>query len=222
MSQQRLDVRDLPKSAKHPRIFEVFDSLPPARSFVLINNHEPRHLRAEFDVDHHGEFGWRYLERGPDRWQVEITRLATTPTPQILCSTGEVTAAAQVTDVAAGAVWKLPSSRRDLDANIIHLQAGSKIDSHVGPDLDVLVHVLQGNGELITEIETLILQPESLLWLPRRSRREIVAGPQGLTYLTVHPRRPGMTIQAAPPPPKRATHRQHWAGPGDDAAAGPA
>ena len=220
MSQQQLDVRDLPKSAKHPRIFELFDSLPPAQSFVLINNHEPRHLRAEFDVDHHGEFGWRYLEQGPDRWQIQITRLAATPTPQILCDTREVAAADQVSE-AAGAVWKLPMSRRDLDANIIHLQAGSKIDSHAGPDLDVLVHVLQGNGELITETETLTLQPGSLLWLPRRSRREIAAGPQGLTYLTVHPRRPGMTIQAAPPPPERATPRRHRAARGDDLAAGP-
>ena len=211
MSQQELDVRDLPKSAKHPRIFELFDSLLPAQSFVLINNHEPRHLRAEFDVDHHGEFGWRYLERGPDRWQIEITRLAVTPTPQILCDTGEVTAAAQVAE-GAGAVWKLPMSRRDLDANIIHLRAGSKIDSHAGPDLDVLVHVLQGNGELITEVDTLTLQPGSLLWLPRRSRREIVAGQQGLIYLTVHPRRPGMTIQDAAPPAERASPRQHRAG----------
>ena len=211
MSQRCLDVRDLPKSAKHPRIFEVFDSLLPAQSFVLINNHEPRHLRAEFDVDHHGEFGWRYLERGPDRWQIEITRLAATPTPQILCDTREVTAAAQVAE-AAGAVWKLPMSRRDLDANVIHLQAGSKIDIHAGPDLDVLVHVLQGNGELITETETLTLQPGSLLWLPRRSRREITAGPQGLTYLTVHPRRPGMTIQDAAPPTERAAPSPRRAG----------
>lgn len=211
MSQQCLDVRDLPKSAKHPRIFELFDSLLPAQSFVLINNHEPKHLRAEFDVDHHGEFGWRYLERGPDRWQIEITRLAATPTPQILCDTGEVTAAAQVAE-AAGAVWKLPMSRRDLDANVIHLQAGSKIDIHAGPDLDVLVHVLQGNGELITETETLTLQPGSLLWLPRRSRREITAGPQGLTYLTVHPRRPGMTIQDAAPPTERAAPSPRRAG----------
>ena len=219
MSQQRLDVRDLPKSAKHPRIFELFDALPPAQSFVLINNQEPRHLRAEFDTDHHGEFGWRYLERGPDRWQIEITRLAATPTPQIMCDTRQVTAAAQVTE-AAGAVWKLPMSRRDLDANIIHLQASSKIDPHAGPDLDVLVHVLQGNGELITEAETLTLQPGSLLWLPRRSRREIVAGHQGLTYLTIHPRRPGMTIQAAPPPQSEqpvANIEPH----GGDQAAGP-
>ena len=198
MAQQLLDVRGMAKPDKHPRIFELFDSLVPTQSFVLINNHDPRHLRDEFDADHHGEFAWRYLERGPDQWQIQITRLAATPTPQILCDTKEVTAAAEVDD-AVGAVWKLPMSRRHLDANIIRLQAGARIDTHAGPDLDVLVHVLHGDGEVVTEVDTLGLQPGTLLWLPRRSRREIAAGQQGLTYLTVHPRRPGMTIQDAPP-----------------------
>jgi quercetin dioxygenase-like cupin family protein len=61
--------------------------------------------------------------------------------------------------------------------------------------MDVIVHVLHGSGRLTSEVETLKLRPGALLWLPRLSRREIVAGESGLTYLTVHPRRPGLTIQ---------------------------
>jgi hypothetical protein len=67
--------------------------------------------------------------------------------------------------------------------------------SHAGPEFDVLLHILHGDGPLITEVGTLALRPGGLLWLPRLSRREIGAGDVGLTYLTVHPRRPGMTIQ---------------------------
>ena len=89
-------------------------------------------------------------------------------------------------------------SRRHLDSNIVHLPSRSRIDPHTGPDLDVLVHVLHGNGQLISEVETLELRPGALLWLPRLSRREIVAGEPGLTYLTVHPRRPGLTIRTVP------------------------
>jgi len=33
-----------------------------------------------------------------------------------------------------------------------------------------------------------------LVWLPRRSRRAIEAGAQGLSYLTVHRKRPGLSI----------------------------
>ena len=89
-------------------------------------------------------------------------------------------------------------SRRNLDANIIRLQPGSRIEAHAGPEFDVLLHILHGDGQLMTEVGTLALRPGGLLWLPRLSRREIVAGEVGLTYLTVHPRRPGMTIQLAP------------------------
>jgi hypothetical protein len=34
-----------------------------------------------------------------------------------------------------------------------------------------------------------------LLWLPHGSTRSITAGPQGLAYVTVHRRRPGMQIR---------------------------
>lgn len=219
MSQKQLDVRGLPKPAKHPRIFELFESLAPGESFVLINNHDPQHLHDEFDSDHRGEFGWQYLERGPRRWQIEITRLVGTAMPQILCDTAAVADAAEVGE-AHGAVWKLPMSRRHLDANIIHLLAGSRIEAHAGPDLDVLVHVLDGSGELMTELDTLTLQPGTLLWLPRRSRREFVAGQQGLTYLTVHPRRPGMTIQAAMPRGQRPSLGDGGPAPVDDVVVG--
>jgi len=40
------------------------------------------------------------------------------------------------------------------------------------------------------------LRPGSLVWLPRRSRREFTAGPDGLMYLTVHQRRQALTLIA--------------------------
>ncbi len=196
MGAQLLDVRGMRKAAKHPDIFQFFDSLAVGESFVLINDHDPQHLREEFETDHFGEYDWQYLQRGPE-WQIQITRRASTPMPQLLCDTHELTSGPRAAD-ASGAVWKLQMSRRHLDSNIVHLPPRSRIDPHTGPDMDVLVHVLHGNGRLIAEVETLDLRPGALLWLPRLSRREIVAGELGLTYLTVHPRRPGLTIQTVP------------------------
>ncbi|HET9647449.1 MAG TPA: DUF2249 domain-containing protein, partial [Microlunatus sp.] len=184
------------KPAKHPQIFQLFDSLAVGESFLLINDHNPRHLRDEFETDHFGEYDWQHVERGPEQWQIKITRRASTPTPQILCNTQDVASEPCAAD-GAGAVWKLQMERRHLDSNIVHLPPRSRIDPHAGPDLDVLVHVLHGDGRLTSEVETLELRPGALLWLPRLSRREIVAGEVGLTYLTVHPRRPGLTIQPA-------------------------
>ena len=200
MSEPQLDLRAIRKPDKHPRIFEGFDALGVGESFVLINNHDPKHLREEFEADHSGEFGWEYLQQGRERWEIRITRLASTPLPRILCDTREI-ATGQFGPDTVGAVWKLQVSRRHLDANIIHLEPGSRIQAHAGPDLDVLWHILHGDGQLMTEVGMLALRPGELLWLPRLSRREIAAGNEGLTYLTVHPRRPGITIQPVPQHP---------------------
>ncbi|MER0245930.1 hypothetical protein AAHZ94_28930 [Streptomyces sp. HSW2009] len=44
-----------------------------------------------------------------------------------------------------------------------------------------------------------LVRPGDLVWLPRGSRRAVSAGPAGLVYLTVHRRRPGLTIGAPAP-----------------------
>jgi quercetin dioxygenase-like cupin family protein len=96
---------------------------------------------------------------------------------------------------ARGAVWKLQARERDLDSNVIALPDGGGIDSHTGPDVHVLIHVLSGSGRLTTETGTIDLSPGALLWLPRRSRRQFVAGPDGLRYLTVHQRRRALVLE---------------------------
>ena len=65
MPDQELDVRPLPKPDKHPRIFQLFGALAVSESFVLVNNHDPRHLRREFETEYPAGFGWDYLDRGP-------------------------------------------------------------------------------------------------------------------------------------------------------------
>ncbi|HVT69763.1 MAG TPA: hypothetical protein VHF26_18570 [Trebonia sp.] len=95
-------------------------------------------------------------------------------------------------------LWKLQMRKRDLDSNIIALAPGATIDAHAGPDNDVLIHVLAGSGQLATELDTLALRAGSLAWLPRRSRRQFTAGPDGLRYLTVHQRRQALALVTAP------------------------
>lgn len=192
MSDQEVDVRPLAKPDKHPHIFRAFDRLAVGESFILVNNHDPRHLRDEFEADYPGSYGWDYLDRGPV-WRIRISRLSSTALPRILADTGQLTAGDGAPD-AAGAVWKLAMRQRDLDSNVIRLPPGQGIDSHLGPDLDVLLLVLDGTGWLGTERGSVDLRPGLLAWLPRRSRRQISAGPQGLTYLTVHGRRQALTL----------------------------
>ena len=194
-SSNELDVRSVPKPQRHPQIFARFASLEPLTSFILINGHDPRHLREEFERDHPGAYDWTYLESGPV-WRIQITRLTASDLPRILYDTDALVTHEVGSDL-SGPVWKLEMSHRDLDANVIHLQPHGRIDSHQGPDLDVLMHVLAGSGTLVHALDSLRLTSGSLIWLPRRSQRSIEAGAGGMTYLTVHPRRPGLVIDTA-------------------------
>jgi uncharacterized protein (DUF2249 family) len=195
MGDHELDVRPLRKPDKHPAIFQAYAAVPAGGSLLLVNDHDPRHLRDEFEVEHPGSYAWDYLAKDPGAWRIRITKLASTPLPRVLADT---TVLGTTSADATGAIWKLQMRERDLDSNIIALAPGATIDAHAGPDVDVLIHVLAGSGQLTTELDTLVLRMGSLIWLPRRSRRQLTAGPDGLRYLTVHQRRQALTLTTAP------------------------
>src|SRR5699024_3742966 len=148
------------------------------------------------EADHAGSYDWEYLNREMRDWRIKITKLSSTPLPHVLTDTSSMPAD---TADAAGAIWKLEARERDLDSNIIALQPNESIDSHTGPDLDVLMHVLGGSGTLETELTTIDLLPGALLWLPRRSQRQVNAGSEGLRYLTVHQRRQALVLETHRP-----------------------
>lgn len=200
MTEDELDVRALRKPDKHPTIFATYDNLAVGEAFVLINNHDPKHLRDEFEADQPNSFGWEYVERGPEVWRIRISKLTSTALPRVLVNTADLIDNARKDAAAAdvsGAVWKLQTRHRDLDSNIIALPPAGTIDAHTGPDLDVLIHVLAGDGELATEQGVVELNPGALVWLPRRSRRQFTAGPGGLRYLTVHQRRRSLVLESS-------------------------
>ncbi|MFC8101738.1 hypothetical protein [Streptomyces sp. NPDC057363] len=118
---------------------------------------------------------------------------ATPPLPRILCDTAELLSPGG--DVAAGALWKLAEPGRQLDANVVRVPAAGRVDTHTEPDLDVLLLVLDGAAALLCTDGERPLRAGVLTWLPHGSTRGVVAGPDGVTYLTVHRRRPGMRIQ---------------------------
>jgi uncharacterized protein (DUF2249 family)/quercetin dioxygenase-like cupin family protein len=194
MAIQELDVRGLRKPDRHPAIFQAYDALEVGGAVDLVNDHDPKHLREGFEVDHPGSHRWEYLDEGTEAWRIRITKLSSTPLPRVLCDTTAVVADAEPD--AAGALWKLRVRTRDLDSNLIQLPPFGTVEAHSGPDLDVLVHVVRGTGWLTTELDILELHAGSLVWLPRRSERAFTAGAEGLQYLTVHQRRQGLSLTA--------------------------
>ncbi|MGH9046811.1 MAG: DUF2249 domain-containing protein [Acidimicrobiales bacterium] len=74
--ESELDVRSLPHGQRHDTIFAAYDALGDGHGFVLVNDHDPKPLRYQFEAQHDGEFSWDYLEAGPKLWRVRIGRPA--------------------------------------------------------------------------------------------------------------------------------------------------
>ncbi|WP_054028640.1 DUF2249 domain-containing protein [Bacillus sp. FJAT-28004] len=61
-----IKVPEYPPQLKHKVIFESFDQLKPGEVMLLINDHDPRPLRYQFEATRSGQFSWEYLEQGPE------------------------------------------------------------------------------------------------------------------------------------------------------------
>jgi len=69
-----LDVRREPPARRHELIFDSYSALPGGSGFVLVNDHDPKPLKYQFEAEHAGQFTWDYLEQGPEVWRVRIGR----------------------------------------------------------------------------------------------------------------------------------------------------
>jgi uncharacterized protein (DUF2249 family) len=69
-----LDVRSEPPARRHELIFGTFAALPAGSAFELVNDHDPKPLRYQFEAEQAGRFSWEYLEQGPEVWRVRIGR----------------------------------------------------------------------------------------------------------------------------------------------------
>ena len=96
-----------------------------------------------------------------------------------------------------GAVWSIAEPERELDSNLIRLPADGVIETHVGAEVDTLIHVVRGGGALVTVDGEEPLRPGDVALLPRRTTRGFRAGGQGLEYLTVHRRRQSLQIKSS-------------------------
>ena len=70
-----IDVRGLPCELRRATIFETFDALLPGPSFQFINDHDPAGLKRHFEARGLMDYGWAYVEQGPEAWRIELTRV---------------------------------------------------------------------------------------------------------------------------------------------------
>lgn len=69
-----LDVTRIEPRLKHATIFEHFDALSGGEGFIISNDHDPRPLYYQLLGERGQTFSWEYLESGPERWQIKISK----------------------------------------------------------------------------------------------------------------------------------------------------
>jgi len=72
---ERLDARDLPCEQRFKRIMAAWHALPPGKAFVLVNNIDPLPLYYQLNTQFRCELEWRYLQRGPEVFEILVGRL---------------------------------------------------------------------------------------------------------------------------------------------------
>ena len=87
-----------------------------------------------------------------------------------------------------GALWRLDGE--DLQANLVRLDQGDGIEPHRNDEVDVLVVVVLGRGELTLDGQVHQLAPMVIACLPKGTVRAIQAVDGPLAYLSIHRRRP--------------------------------
>jgi quercetin dioxygenase-like cupin family protein len=99
-----------------------------------------------------------------------------------------------------GALWRLDGE--DLQANLVRLGRGDRIEPHRNDEVDVLVVVVLGRGELTLDGQVHQLAPMVVAHLPKGTVRAVEPVDEPLVYLSVHRRR-SAGLQVGRPPRRR-------------------
>jgi quercetin dioxygenase-like cupin family protein len=92
-----------------------------------------------------------------------------------------------------GPVWGAASA--DLNATLLEWPAGEGPPEHVNEERDVLYVVVGGSARLTVDGEPRELAAGEAAIVEKGARRALVAGPDGVRYLTAHTRRGGLELR---------------------------
>lgn len=71
---ETIDVRFFAQPVRNALILGNAARLGPGQAFIFVNDHDPRPLFYQLSNGFPGFFRWDYQAKGPDVWQICITR----------------------------------------------------------------------------------------------------------------------------------------------------
>ena len=70
-----LDLRSIMPFERHELIFKKWDELKAGETLKIINDHDPKPLRYQFEAEYKNQFTWEYDQSGPKDWIVRIKKI---------------------------------------------------------------------------------------------------------------------------------------------------
>lgn len=201
MTDTTIDVREIPPRERHPLIFSRYDALAPGASLELVNDHDPRPLRYQFEAERGGRFSWDYLEEGPDRWRVRITRHGDADAAR--GGHPLVTSVRRLVDEAEGGGGPIVLQETEQHRVVVlRLAQGDAITPH-DPDVAMTLVVVDGEGEALTSTGVTAIAPGDVVVVPAGEVRAVRA-----------PQAPLVAVVTVSPPPTAHDHQpsSHHAG----------
>ncbi|MBM3711930.1 MAG: DUF2249 domain-containing protein [Actinobacteria bacterium] len=72
---QTLDLRKIELFERHEKIFQFWDILKSGQILRIINDHDPKPLWYQFEVEYKNKYEWEYELKGPKDWIVKIKKI---------------------------------------------------------------------------------------------------------------------------------------------------
>jgi uncharacterized protein (DUF2249 family) len=70
-----IDFRSIDRSFRHAIFFSLFEGLKEGASFEFVNDHDPVPLYNQLRQLGLQNMEWKYTERGPRDWRIQITKM---------------------------------------------------------------------------------------------------------------------------------------------------
>jgi|SRR5215207_299464 quercetin dioxygenase-like cupin family protein len=92
-----------------------------------------------------------------------------------------------------GVIWTLEASS-ELNANLVHFDAGGGVGEHVNDEVDVIIVGVSGSGFVDVDGEEHTVSNGTMTFVPKGARSSIRSTSGDFAYLTVHRRRGPLRI----------------------------